>query len=127
MKSALGDCFLTLVRQARARKLTTSKQNEERAHKGTKCHDFEEKSPKVRPGVAPKFIFMIYLMYWIWLMNFIYVIHMLYCNHLITHSSSKRNSSGNHGNTLLLPSLPLLLLLLPMCVIRSFQYNEWMT
>ena len=72
-------------------------------------------------------------------MNFIYVIHMLYCNHLITHSSSKRNSSGNDGNKRgralrarplllsLLPLLFLLLLLLLLCVIRWLQYNMWMT
>ena len=40
-------------------------ENEDCAHKGTKCDDFEEKTTKVRHGVAPKFIFMIYLMYWI--------------------------------------------------------------
>ena len=69
-------------------------------------------------------------------MNFIYVIHMLYCNHLITHSSSNRNISGNDGNKrgrarrarpILLPSSPLLFLLLLLCVIRWFQYNVWMT
>ena len=29
------------------------RKNEDRAHKGTKCYDFEEKTTKVRPGVAP--------------------------------------------------------------------------
>ena len=74
-------------------------------------------------------------------MNFIYVIHLMCRNYLvdlITHNRNRNNRSNSRGGDnnkgralrarpLLLPSLPLLFLLLLLCVIRWLQYNMWMT